>query len=178
MESAPDVAIRDFLSWSARNMAAAHGSAVLAIDNETLIVAVESRPSIWQSKLRDHRNRYKKAMLWNEVAAVVLPGGADAGKPTSLDRSTWHVFHCFRSKFSVVLFALAVNNVQKRWKYLRDRFRRVFNAKRRSFKSGSAADFDDHIYDDDDENNENIGNDDANWAFYNQLAFLKDEIAG
>lgn len=99
------------------------------IDNEKLIGAMEARPALWQSKHPEHRNRFKKGVLWDEVAAAVLPGApaADAGKQTyPLDCSAaWRVLHCFRSEFSFVLFALAVRCLQKRWKYLRDRYRRV-----------------------------------------------------
>ncbi|XP_070392595.1 uncharacterized protein [Dermacentor albipictus] len=100
------------------------------IDNERLISAVEARPSLWHSRHRDHKNRQKKAALWREVAAIVVPGVQDG-----------------------------VTAVQKRWKSLRDKFRRCYNDAT-SQKSGAGAE----------EESE------CSWPFFELLMFLRDTM--
>ncbi|XP_077550907.1 uncharacterized protein LOC144164263 [Haemaphysalis longicornis] len=129
------------------------------IDNEKLIGSMEARPALWQSKHPEHRNRFKKGVLWDEVAAAVLPGAPAAD---------------------------AVRCLQTRWKYLRDKYRRVMNEKRRSHKSGKGAedDFDatDDGNDDDDDTTTttstsgNSSNGNRNWQYFKQLDFLKDDM--
>ncbi|XP_072141993.1 uncharacterized protein [Dermacentor andersoni] len=100
------------------------------IDNERLISAVEARTFLWLSRHRDHKNRQKKAALWREVAAIVLPGVQDG-----------------------------VTAVQKRWKSLRDKFRRCYNDAT-SQKSGAGAE----------EESE------CSWPFFELLMFLRDTM--
>lgn len=68
------------------------GSAALAIDNKRLTAAIESWPAIWQTKHCDHRNRYKKAVLWDEVVAAVLPGTTDGAQHHRLT-NLWNDFN-------------------------------------------------------------------------------------
>ncbi|KAL1483727.1 hypothetical protein MTO96_033001 [Rhipicephalus appendiculatus] len=83
------------------------------LDNEVLIAAVEQRPPLWMASHRQHKDKNVKAALWWEVAAAVLPG-------VNVDGAT--------------------ELVQKRWKSLRDKFRRLFVAYKKSRKSGAGLD--------------------------------------
>ncbi|KAH7945085.1 hypothetical protein HPB49_006470 [Dermacentor silvarum] len=107
------------------------------IDNDVLTSCVEIRPELWQPRHKDHKNRFKKAVLWSEVAAAVLPNLSGA---------------------EVI--------VQKRWKSLRDKFRKVTNVHKDSQKSGAGAD------DIEDSLPDNV------WLYSDQLRFLKDTVEG
>ncbi|KAH7978086.1 hypothetical protein HPB49_004437 [Dermacentor silvarum] len=107
------------------------------IDNDVLISCVEIRPELWQPRHKDHKNRFKKAVLWSEVAAAVLPNVSGA---------------------EVI--------VQKRWKSLRDNFRKVTKVHKDSQKSGAGAD------DAEDSLPDNV------WLYSDQLRFLKDTVEG
>ncbi|KAL1414504.1 hypothetical protein MTO96_000906 [Rhipicephalus appendiculatus] len=108
------------------------------LDNDALIYSVEARPALWLSRHKDHKNRFKKRMLWAEVAATVLPGVADAE-----------------------------SMVQKRWKSLRDKFRRLMTAQVAQ-KNGTKT-----------EDQAADGNaDDVTWPYYDQLLFLKSSMEG
>ncbi|KAK8764149.1 hypothetical protein V5799_033244 [Amblyomma americanum] len=112
--------------------------ALSLIDNETLIRNVECRPLHWQVKHKDHKNRLKKNILWAEVAAAVLPNVPNAE-----------------------------NLMQKRWKSLRDKFRRILVANKECQKSGAGA-----------EDAEESVNGDVSWAYYDQMMFLRDSVEG
>lgn len=101
------------------------------LDNETLIGAVEARPALWQATHRDHKNRFKKHKLWAQVAAALLPRIPNAE-----------------------------GVVQKRWKSLRDKFRRVLVARQHCQQNGQAA--------------EELG--EITWAYFPQLLFLKETM--
>ncbi|KAH7960154.1 hypothetical protein HPB49_017453 [Dermacentor silvarum] len=107
------------------------------IDNDVLISCVEIRPELWQPRHKDHKNRFKKAVLWSEVAAAVLPNVSGA---------------------EVI--------VQKCWKSLRDKFRKVTKVHKDSQKSGAGAD------DTEDSLPDNV------WLHSDQLRFLKDTVEG
>ncbi|XP_075732211.1 uncharacterized protein LOC142774959 [Rhipicephalus microplus] len=108
------------------------------LDNDALIYNVEARPALWQSRHKDHKNRFKKRILWAEVAAAVLPGVSDAE-----------------------------SMVQKRWKSLRDKFRRLATAQVAQ-KNGTKT-----------EDQAADGNvDDVTWPHYDQLLFLKTSMEG
>ncbi|KAL1426816.1 hypothetical protein MTO96_017958 [Rhipicephalus appendiculatus] len=110
--------------------AATAASEEAAIDNELLISAVEARQPLWLTRHVGYRNRQLKAGLWREVAALVLPAAEDG-----------------------------VALVQKRWKSLRDKFRRCFNDAT-SQRSGAGADEDT----------------DCTWPFFDLLFFLRDTM--
>ncbi|KAH6946311.1 hypothetical protein HPB50_012759 [Hyalomma asiaticum] len=110
---------------------AAEAVAEASIDNEALIAAVEARQSLWLARHKDHRNRHRKAVLWREVADIALPGVRDG-----------------------------VTAVQKRWKSLRDKFRRLYT-EMSSRKSGAAADEDDF---------------ECTWPYFELLLFLRDTM--
>lgn len=108
------------------------------LDNDALIYSVEARPALWHWRHKDHKNRFKKRMLWAEVAAAVLPGVTDAEAM-----------------------------VQKRWKSLRDKFRRLVTAQIAQ-KNGIKT-----------EDQAADGNaDDVTWPYYEQLLFLKNSMEG
>ncbi|XP_077554535.1 uncharacterized protein LOC144169318 isoform X2 [Haemaphysalis longicornis] len=79
------------------------------INAEALISAVAARPALWQAKHRDNKNKHRKQALWDEVAAAVAPGVADG------------------------------ETVQKKWKSLRDKYRRLFNLMLDAERSGASA---------------------------------------
>ncbi|KAL3182585.1 hypothetical protein MRX96_034510 [Rhipicephalus microplus] len=64
-----------------------------------LISCVASRTSLWLATHKDHKNRQVKDALWKEVGQIMYPGKASKECITAL---------------------------QKRWKFLRDKFRRLF----------------------------------------------------
>ncbi|XP_077493952.1 uncharacterized protein LOC144104685 [Amblyomma americanum] len=99
---------------------------------------VECRPVLLQVKHKDHKNRLKKNILWADVAAAVLPNVPNAE-----------------------------NLMQKRWKYLRDKFRRILVANKESQKSGAGA-----------EDAQESVNRDGSWAYYDQIMFLRDGVEG
>lgn len=101
------------------------------LDNETLIAAVEARPALWQGTHRDHKNRFKKHKLWSQVAAALLPRIPNGD-----------------------------SIVQKRWKSLRDKFRRFLTARQHCQQNGQAAD--------------ELG--EITWAYFSQLLFLKETM--
>lgn len=107
------------------------GAPTYYLDNETLISAVEARPALWQGTHRDHKNRFKKLKLWAQVAAALLPRIPNAE-----------------------------GIVQKRWKSLRDKFRRVLVARQHCQQNGQAA--------------EELG--EITWAYFPQLLFLKETM--
>lgn len=106
------------------------------LDIEALIYCVEARPALWHSRHKDHKNRFKKRLLWAEVAAAVLPDVCDAEAM-----------------------------VQKRWKSLRDKFRRLFIARMSAQKNGMKA-----------EEAADATVDDVTWPYYEQLLFLKNSM--
>ncbi|XP_077507313.1 uncharacterized protein LOC144116456 [Amblyomma americanum] len=118
------------------------------INNELLIAAVERRRSLWLASDRLHKNKNVKAALWREVAEDVLPGAPGR--------------HTLRSCFSRYNCAESVDLVQKRWKSLRDKFRRLYTARQLGRKSGAGAD--------------DIEPTDFVWARYEQLLFLRDTM--
>lgn len=107
------------------------GSLTYDLDNEVLIAAVKARPALWQATHRDHKNRFRKHKLWAQVAAALLP----------------------RIPYSESI-------VQKRWKSLRDKFRRVLVARQHCQLNGQAED--------------ELG--EITWAYYTQLLFLKETM--
>ncbi|KAL3184683.1 hypothetical protein MRX96_006013 [Rhipicephalus microplus] len=82
------------------------------IDNKILITAVQHRLPLWMASHRQHKDKIVKAAMWREVAAAVLPN-------VNIDD--------------------AAELVQKRWKSLRDKFRRLFVANKKA-KSGAGLD--------------------------------------
>ncbi|XP_077536928.1 uncharacterized protein LOC144149252 [Haemaphysalis longicornis] len=100
------------------------------INAEALISAVAARPALWQAKHRDNKNKHRKQALWDEVAAAVAPGVADG------------------------------ETVQKKWKSLRDKYRRLFNLMLDAERSGASAEDMPVI----------------TWPHYEQLEFLKDTM--
>lgn len=108
------------------------------LDIEALIYCIEARPALWHSRHKDHKNRFKKRLLWAEVAAAVLPGVCDAEAM-----------------------------VQKRWKSLRDKFRRLAIARMSAQKNGMKA-----------EEAADATVDDVTWPYYEQLLFLKNSMEG
>ncbi|KAL1482627.1 hypothetical protein MTO96_033675 [Rhipicephalus appendiculatus] len=84
---------------------------------------------------KQHKDRDVKAVLWSEVAVAVLP----------------NVDH-----------KVAVDMVQKRWKSLRDKFRRLINNVLQARKSGAGRDDVDSV--------------DTSWPYFELLMFLKDTM--
>ncbi|KAL3245493.1 hypothetical protein MRX96_017952 [Rhipicephalus microplus] len=105
------------------------------IDNEILIAAVQHRLSLWNGKPPAAQGqKIVKAAMWREVAAAMLPN-------VNIDD--------------------AAELVQKRWKSLRDKFRRLFAANK---KANSGAGLDD---------GECIT---ITWPYFQLLYFLKDTM--
>lgn len=52
-------------------------------------------------------------ILFRKTCIESFPNHSCKTSGNQMKCSTWRVLHCFRSKFSVILFALAFNNVQK-----------------------------------------------------------------
>ncbi|KAK8761820.1 hypothetical protein V5799_026911 [Amblyomma americanum] len=109
----------------------------LALDNEALIYCVEARPALWHALHKDHKNRTKTRLLWAEVAARLLPGVPGADTV-----------------------------VQKRWKSLRDKFRRLLTAQVLAQKNDIKTE----------EGTDVTAADDVSWKYFEQLAFLKDSL--
>ncbi|KAH8037966.1 hypothetical protein MRX96_045270 [Rhipicephalus microplus] len=82
------------------------------IDNEILIAAVQHRLALWMASHWQHKDKIVKAAMWREVAAPVLPN-------VNIDDTA--------------------ELVQKHWKSLRDKFRRLFVANKKA-KSGAGLD--------------------------------------
>ncbi|KAH8030966.1 hypothetical protein HPB51_012434 [Rhipicephalus microplus] len=82
------------------------------IDNEILIAAVQHRLPLWMASHQQHKDKIVKVAMWREVAAAVLPN-VNIGDVAEL--------------------------VQKCWKSLRDKFRRLFVANKKA-KSGAGLD--------------------------------------
>ena len=53
------------------------------MDDEKLIESVRSRPILYNVRMRDYRNVYKKDQAWEEVAAEV-------GQPGIVIRNQYH----------------------------------------------------------------------------------------
>ncbi|XP_075738421.1 uncharacterized protein LOC142784507 [Rhipicephalus microplus] len=104
------------------------------IDNEVLIAAVQHRLPLWMASHRQHKDKIVKAAMWREVAAAVLPN-------VNIDD--------------------AAELVQKRWKSLRDKFRRLFVANKKA-KSGAGLDDGECIT--------------ITWPYFQLLCFLKDTM--
>ncbi|XP_037558326.1 transcription factor Adf-1 [Dermacentor silvarum] len=107
----------------------------MIIDAVLLIAAVEQRPALWMASHRQHKDKYVKAALWREVAAAVMPG---------------------------VGIEEAVELAQKRWKSLRDKFRRIFFAHKNRQRRGAGQD--------------DVESGDSTWPFFDLLLFLKDTM--
>lgn len=107
--------------------------AMAHIDNEILIAAVQERPPLWLASHRQHKDKFVKAALWREVAAIVMPS-------MSIEEAT--------------------ELLQKRWKSLRDKFRRLYTAQKKAKKSGAGVEDIDSI----------------TWPYFDILAFLKDTM--
>ncbi|KAH7957368.1 hypothetical protein HPB52_018148 [Rhipicephalus sanguineus] len=105
------------------------------IDCELLIAAVQCRVPLWMASHKQHKDRNVKTALWSEVAAAVLP---------NVDNK------------------VAVEMAQKRWKSLRDKFRRLLTAVLQARKSGAGRDDVDSV--------------DTSWPYYELLMFLKDTM--
>ncbi|KAL1470649.1 hypothetical protein MTO96_040314 [Rhipicephalus appendiculatus] len=105
------------------------------LDNEVLIAAVKQRPPLWMASHRQHKDKNVKAALWREVAAAVLPG-------VNVDGAT--------------------ELVQKRWKSLRDKFRRLFVAYKKLRKSCAGLD--------------DVESATITWLYFQILNFLKDTM--
>lgn len=129
-------------------------------DAEALIAAVAARPPLWQSKHKDHKNRWRKGMLWAQVAAAVVPGVVDGGKP--LSTCTVAGAHSYCSKSSLFSFVCVAEKMQKKWKSLRDKYRRLLNVVLDAGRSGAGAEDQPVI----------------TWCFFEQLSFLKDTMEG
>ncbi|KAL3216607.1 hypothetical protein MRX96_032933 [Rhipicephalus microplus] len=104
------------------------------IDNEILIAAVQHRLPLWMASHWQHKDKIVKAVMWREVAAAVLPN-------VNIDD--------------------AAELVQKRWKSLRDKFRRLFVANKKA-KSGASLDDVECIT--------------IKWPYFQLLYFLKDTM--
>ncbi|KAL3191500.1 hypothetical protein MRX96_059869 [Rhipicephalus microplus] len=108
-------------------MAALCKLSAMAVDNEKLISCVASRTSLWLATHKDHKNRQVKDALWKEVGQIMYPGKASKECITAL---------------------------QKRWKFLRDKFRRLFVLAQKKKKSGMGTeDADSDTEDEGDEGN-------------------------
>uniref|UniRef100_A0A023G8A2 Putative alcohol dehydrogenase transcription factor myb/sant-like protein n=1 Tax=Amblyomma triste TaxID=251400 RepID=A0A023G8A2_AMBTT len=107
------------------------------IDNKALICCVEARPALWRAVHRDRNNRAKTRLLWAEIAAFLLPGVPGA------DRF-----------------------VRKRWKSLRDKYRRLVTARVLAQKDGIEAE----------EGMDSVAADDVSWQYFEHLVFLNDSL--
>ncbi|XP_070386454.1 transcription factor Adf-1-like [Dermacentor albipictus] len=105
------------------------------INNEALIVCVEARPALWQAKHKHHKNKHMTRCLWSEVSKIVMP--------------------------DVAVTDEIITALQKRWKSLRDKFRRVLKTLQEKKKSGAGAD---------------DVQDDVAWPFFDQMMFLRDTM--
>ncbi|KAL3189178.1 hypothetical protein MRX96_003310 [Rhipicephalus microplus] len=104
------------------------------IDNEILIAAKQHSLPLWTASHRQHKDKIVKAAMWQDVAAAVLPN---------------------------VIIDDAAELVQKRWKSLRDEFRRLFVANKKA-KSGAGLDDVECIT--------------ITWPYFQLLYFLKDTM--
>ncbi|XP_054921362.1 uncharacterized protein [Dermacentor andersoni] len=105
------------------------------INNETLIAEVQCRQPLWMASHKQHKDRNLKAALWTEVTAAVLPD---------------------------INIQVGLELVQKRWKSLRDKFRRIFNGRIKTQRSGAGAD--------------DVESVDTAWPYFELLLFLKDTM--
>ncbi|KAH6946482.1 hypothetical protein HPB50_013717 [Hyalomma asiaticum] len=103
------------------------------INNEILIAAVQETPPLWLARHRQHKDKFVKAALWREVAAIVMPA-------MGIEEAT--------------------ELLQKRWKSLRDKFRRLFTVQKKAKKSGAGVEDIDLI----------------TWPYFDILAFLNDTV--
>ncbi|XP_063230399.1 uncharacterized protein LOC134535257 [Bacillus rossius redtenbacheri] len=90
----------------------------MAFDCDRFIIEIESRPAIWDSRCDEYANKCKKGKAWEEVCDMFVEN--------------------FKAMDSVHKNKAAAD-LQRKWKNLRDCFRREL-AKQRNCKSGSAAD--------------------------------------
>ncbi|XP_037513427.1 uncharacterized protein LOC119389997 [Rhipicephalus sanguineus] len=82
-----------------------------AVFNELLIAQVVKRPALWDVKIKDFRNKHKKSILWEEIAQSLK----------EVDES------------------VTVDEVQARWKNLRDTFRKKLKEEKNTKRSGAGA---------------------------------------
>lgn len=99
---------------------------------ELLIGAVERRRPLWDMQDREYKNVEKKEALCKEVAHEV---GCD-GKHTLECDSLLILFHRLKSRD---LSSLVVE-VKKKWKGLKDTFRKKFKESKAGGRSGAGAD--------------------------------------
>ncbi|KAH8034909.1 hypothetical protein HPB51_003196 [Rhipicephalus microplus] len=133
-------------------MAALCKLSAMAVDNEKLISCVASRTSLWLATHKNHKNRQVKDALWKDVGQIMYPGKASKECITAL---------------------------QKRWKFLRDKFRRLFVLAQKKKESGMGTeDADSDTEDEGDEGNPPADSpvQPASWPFYEQLVFLRDTM--
>ncbi|KAH7964998.1 hypothetical protein HPB49_002763 [Dermacentor silvarum] len=116
-------------------VAAEVSPAMEGINNEALIACVEARPALWQAKHKHHKNKHMTRCLWTEVARIVMPDAAVTDD--------------------------VITALQKRWKSLRDKFRRLLKGLQEEKKSGAGAD---------------DVQDDVVWPFFEQMMFLRDTM--
>lgn len=95
--------------------------------DELLISLIASRPPLYDHRLpTQSRHKHKRAALWDEVYNM-MGGKSIVGK------------FCDDYLFTFFSGSMSVNDITKRWKYLRDRYIRVRKECNKTLPSGSAA---------------------------------------
>ncbi|OCT75290.1 hypothetical protein XELAEV_18030468mg [Xenopus laevis] len=89
----------------------------LNINTKLLIHEVQQRPALFNKTFPDYGDKYKKKILWDEVCEVLIPDWYELSKKEKAERT---------------------KEVQKRWRSLKDCFRRELAAQRKARKSGSS----------------------------------------
>ncbi|KAE8595248.1 hypothetical protein XENTR_v10015649 [Xenopus tropicalis] len=112
--------------WRSHQNELAHRSSYLAnrpfcsrlnINTKLLIHEVQQRPALFNKTFPDYGDKYKKKILWDEVCEVLIPDWYELSKKEKAERT---------------------KEVQKRWRSLKDCFRRELAAQRKARKSGSS----------------------------------------
>nr|XP_054922996.1 uncharacterized protein LOC126524021 [Dermacentor andersoni] len=96
--------------------------------NELLITEVSKRPLLWNVKDNNFRNRTSKESLWEEVRDALLKH-FDTGKQKKKKNSCIELRDC----------QLTIEEIQTRWKNLKDTFRKKIKDEADTKKSGAAA---------------------------------------
>ncbi|CAG4936439.1 unnamed protein product [Parnassius apollo] len=89
----------------------------MSFDTERFISEIQNRPCIWNMSSEEYSNRVLKQSNWNEVADIIYDEWQNLEENTKQKRT---------------------KALQKKWKVLRDGFRRYVN-KTKKIKSGSGA---------------------------------------
>ncbi|KAG8443392.1 hypothetical protein GDO86_011981 [Hymenochirus boettgeri] len=92
-------------------------SSRLSLNTRLLIHEVQQRPALFNKAYPDYADKYKKKILWDEVCEVLIPEWYELNKRERAERT---------------------KEVQKRWRSLKDCFRRELTAQRKARKSGSS----------------------------------------